>query len=157
MNAPPGFLEFLLCVPWGTLGSLYPCPFDPSGSSSAPGPDGAPVPAPALYFDWAPTSVGLGVDGGMGSPGGGGAAARPGTNSTSPAAAGMPVPQLEASSQERAAIVNLQQDPGLMDCMLDFLLREEHAESLPPMMRLAAGESEVGCAGGGRLCPCVCA
>ncbi len=23
MNAPPGFLEFLLCVPWADLGPLY--------------------------------------------------------------------------------------------------------------------------------------
>lgn len=24
MNAPPGFLEFLLCVPWRKLSQLYP-------------------------------------------------------------------------------------------------------------------------------------
>ena len=44
MNAPPGFLEFLLCVPWRKLPLLYPKPGETSASSE---PAAAPEPASA--------------------------------------------------------------------------------------------------------------
>ena len=36
MNAPPGFLEFLLCMPWRELGPLYLRPEGPEGAPLAP-------------------------------------------------------------------------------------------------------------------------
>lgn len=36
MNAPPGFLEFLLCMPWDALGPLYLRPEGPEGARLVP-------------------------------------------------------------------------------------------------------------------------
>ncbi|PSC75029.1 hypothetical protein C2E20_1867 [Micractinium conductrix] len=90
MNAPPGFLEFLLCVPWASLGSLY---LRPEREEE-----------------------------------GGGE---------------LEVPQLLTSQSERAALVNARLDPALLDCVLDFLYREQHQESLPPMIKLTAAAGAV--------------
>lgn len=150
MNAPPGFLEFLLCVPWAALGTMY--PFGAQAAGGSGGGAAAPPLNPAAFFDWSAAGAGLGLEAGRGaapaSPTGAAAEAAAGAAEQAPApaaaaAAGKPAgwaPQLEASAEERAAIVNLPLAPELMGCVLDFLLREAHAESLPPMLRAPHGD-----------------
>lgn len=139
MNAPPGFLEFLLCVPWASLGQMYPGPLDTS--PVAPADAGLPsqqgsLPTLLAPFEWAAAGV---VQQGAAAPAAGGGL--PGLDVDQPAPAppcGAPaIPRLEGSQLERKALVNLPLDPRLMPCVLGFLLRAEHAEDLPPMLRSA--------------------
>ncbi|KXZ46814.1 hypothetical protein GPECTOR_40g548 [Gonium pectorale] len=78
MNAPPGFLEFLLCVPWRKLSQLYP------KSDS--------------------------ID--------------------------KLVSNLQVTDEERRKLVNTRIDPALMNTVLDFLYKEKHLDSVPPMLQL---------------------
>ena len=156
MNAPPGFLEFLLCVPWTDLGALY--------SLTGGGSDLVDFgPAAGLGFD-------CGVDFDLTTAEGLTAAleeaeaellAAAGPAAMPPAVPPQPlVPELRVSSEERTELVNLRLDPALMDCLLDFLYREEYQESLPPMIRLAEPADaalrglggEAGADGGGGGC-----
>eukprot|EP00198_Chlamydomonas_reinhardtii_P006390 XP_001695726.1 predicted protein [Chlamydomonas reinhardtii] len=78
MNAPPGFLEFLLCVPWRKLSQLYP------KSDS--------------------------ID--------------------------KLVSNLQVTDEERRKLVNTRIEPALMGSVLDFLYKEKHLDSVPPMLQL---------------------
>ena len=85
LNAPPGFLEFLLCMPWNDLPDLYAACGDVSAADISS--------APKLKL-------------------------------------------LSPGPEERAALVNTQLDTGLLDCVMDFLYKPEHSQSLPPLMAL---------------------
>eukprot|EP00798_Chlamydomonas_sp_ICE-L_P023153 gene23153-30358_t len=79
LNAPPGFLEFLLCVPWKKLTQLYP-------KSS--------------------------IDN--------------------------LISNLHVTDKERKQLVNTRIHSALLPTILDFLCREEHLDSAPPMLGLSS-------------------
>ncbi|PNH00417.1 hypothetical protein TSOC_013761 [Tetrabaena socialis] len=78
MNAPPGFLEFLLCVPWRKLSQLYP-------KSDT-------------------------ID--------------------------KLVSNLQVTDEERRKLVNTRIEPALMGSVLDFLYKDKHLDSVPPLLQL---------------------
>ncbi|KAF8072774.1 MAP1D [Scenedesmus sp. PABB004] len=88
MNAPPGFLEFLLCIPWHQLPRLCPPPRGLRGGGDG---DDCGAPLSALAVDEA----------------------------------------------ERRALVNTRLHPQLVRPLLDFMTRQEHADSVPPVLRAA--------------------
>ncbi|GLC37451.1 hypothetical protein PLESTB_001584400 [Pleodorina starrii] len=85
MNAPPGFLEFLLCVPWRKLSQLYPKTPNLAARSDS-------------------------ID--------------------------KLVSNLQVTDEERRKLVNTRIDPALMGTVLDFLYKDKHADSVPPMLQL---------------------
>ena len=108
-NAPPGFLDFLLCLPWAELGPLF-------LQRRAGGEDGeASIPQVRRRGGVCAKLLRS-------------AACRRASAALSCAD---PCPllqpshgtQLAASPEQRAALVNVRLDPALMDCALDFLYR----------------------------------
>lgn len=87
LNAPPGFLEFLLCMPWAQL--------------------------PEVYSDWGDA----------------------GRLTSSIASL-----ELLSGPEQQSHLVNWPLGQGLVDCVMDFLYRDEYRDSLPPMMALGPGE-----------------
>ncbi|GLI59507.1 hypothetical protein VaNZ11_001399 [Volvox africanus] len=85
MNAPAGFLEFLLCVPWRKLSQLYPKTPNLAARSDS-------------------------ID--------------------------KLVSNLQVTDEERRKLVNTRIDPALMGTVLDFLYKDKHADSVPPMLQL---------------------
>ncbi|EFJ48899.1 hypothetical protein VOLCADRAFT_90642 [Volvox carteri f. nagariensis] len=85
MNAPAGFLEFLLCVPWRKLSQLYPKTPNLAARSDS-------------------------ID--------------------------KLVSNLQVTDEERRKLANTRIDPALMGTVLDFLYKDKHADSVPPMLQL---------------------
>lgn len=49
----------------------------------------------------------------------------------------IPTPTLCVDDEERRLLVNQRLDPTLVDLLLRFMYRSEHADSVPPSLRLA--------------------
>ncbi len=156
-NAPPGFLEFLLCIPWRKLPQLYPrrC------AAAAVVPLALP-PQQQLHCHWRcwrflAASRPSAAPGAAGQPAAPAHGPLPASRSRRRAARPFPPPQpparsdsvdqllshLDVSDDERRRLVNARIEPALVPVLLDFVYREDHAPSVPPMLQL------VGAAGGG--------
>jgi hypothetical protein len=135
MNAPPGFLEFLLCIPWCNLPHMHPANAantNGAGSPSSTAPAKSTSSSKASSGSSRKRSSKSSKAGGAGSSGPGGSSNEQLLN------------QLQVDEAERRLLVNTRIHPALMTPLLDFLYQPEHADSVPLGLQLtpAAGTAQ---------------
>ena len=128
MNAPPGFLEFLLCIPWCNLPHMHPgsgayTSGTGSASNSTSGRSSSSTGSskPSSSRKRSSRSSKSGSSGGSGPSGG--------SNEQL-------LNQLQVDEAERRLLVNTRIHPALMAPLLDFLYQPEHADSVPLGLQL---------------------
>lgn len=108
MNAPPGFLEFLLCIPWRRLPQLYPSTAAAGGKTPSTG-QRQQQPEQELQPQPQPSQQ-----------------------------AGQQQDLLAESAAdevERRLLVNLPLHPQLVRPVLQFMYKPQHEDSVPPVLR----------------------
>jgi hypothetical protein len=118
MNAPPGFLEFLLCIPWRQLPLLYPATNKASGQQSQQQQQqqqqSSQKQQPSQKQQDQPQQQ------------------EPQQEQQTPEQL---LSHLAVDERERRLLVNMRIHPQLMRPVLDFLYKPEHADSVPPLLR----------------------
>jgi hypothetical protein len=107
MNAPPGFLEFLLCIPWRRLPQLYPSTAaagrkaPSAGQQQQQSEPQEPQPQPAQQAGQQQDLLA----------------------------------ESAADEEERRLLVNLPLHPQLVRPVLQFMYKPQHEDSVPPVLR----------------------
>lgn len=108
MNAPPGFLEFLLCIPWRRLPQLYPSTAAAGGKTPSTG-QRQQQPEQELQPQQQPSQQ---------------ASQQQDLLAES-----------AADEEERRLLVNLPLHPQLVRPVLQFMYKPQHEDSVPPVLR----------------------